>query len=274
MRTLKGNITQMESGISMVLSKTFQDAITITRSLSVLYLWIDSLCIIQDDEHDWEIESSQMASVYENSYLVISAAHASEDSKACFSNQWAPDNAGIPIYEYTKLDGSICPFYLRMDSQISHQEYDPKLALILPPDSQRPPLHTRAWAFQERILAPRIIHFTGQELVWECRTSSACECRQLDYSHNKISPIKKHWAQRLSCRHQLGHKWYDFWHSLLRLYGKLDITFQPDRLPSLSGLAQKFQSAGAGNYAAGLWIEIIFADLLWKNKGSMERPAS
>jgi hypothetical protein len=274
MRTLKDNMSQMEFGITMILSKTFQDAITITRSLPVRYPWIDSLCIIQDDEHDWEIESSRMASVYENAYLVISAAHASNGSKGCFSNQCGLDNAGIPIYEYTMLDGSIVPFYLRIDKQISHHEYNPILALIKLPNSQRPSLHTRSWALQERILATRIVHFTGQELVWECRTSSSCECRRLEQLPHSLTPIKQHWTQRLSRSRELGHKWYDVWHSLVRLYGRLNITFPSDHLPALSGLAAKFQAAGAGNYAAGLWKENIFSDLLWMTNELVERPPS
>ncbi|PMD47126.1 hypothetical protein L207DRAFT_575925 [Hyaloscypha variabilis F] len=225
-------MSQMESGITMVLSKTFQDAIIITRSLSVRYLWIDSLCIIQDDEHDWEIESSRMASVHENAYLVISAARASDGSKGCFSNQWGLDNADIPIYEYTMLDGSIVPFYLRIDKQISHHEYDPVLASKKLPDSQRLSLHTRSWALQERILVTRIVHFTGQELVWECRTSNS---------------------------HAVANSAID---------GTMFGAF------ALSGLATKFQAAGAGNYAAGLWTENIFSDLLWMTNTPVERPPS
>jgi len=42
------------------LSKTFQDALTITHELGYQYIWIDSLCIVQDDKFDWETESKNM----------------------------------------------------------------------------------------------------------------------------------------------------------------------------------------------------------------------
>lgn len=57
------------------LSQTFKDAISITRKLGFRYLWIDSLCIIQDDSSDWVIESSRVCDIYEKSFLTISAAH-------------------------------------------------------------------------------------------------------------------------------------------------------------------------------------------------------
>lgn len=47
------------------LPKTFQDAVTLCRELGIKYLWIDSLCIIQNDEADWVTESAKMGSIYE-----------------------------------------------------------------------------------------------------------------------------------------------------------------------------------------------------------------
>ena len=61
------------------LPKTFQHAIEVTRKLGIRFLWIDSICIIQDDKRDWEEESSKMASIYQNSYLTICATSAVSD---------------------------------------------------------------------------------------------------------------------------------------------------------------------------------------------------
>jgi hypothetical protein len=67
------------------LSKTFQDAIVFTRCLQVRYLWIDSLCIIQDDQDDWRREAANMASIYENAWLTIAATKSSGGAGGCFS---------------------------------------------------------------------------------------------------------------------------------------------------------------------------------------------
>jgi hypothetical protein len=82
--TTTSSLKQRLSGIAWNdVPKTFQNAITITRLLHVRYLWIDSLCIIQDDIKDWEIESSNMASVYQNAYLTIAASSSTGSSSGC-----------------------------------------------------------------------------------------------------------------------------------------------------------------------------------------------
>jgi hypothetical protein len=54
-KTLTNNIEGMKRGIALAsLPKTFQDAVLMTRRLGIRYLWIDSLCIIQDDGDDWD----------------------------------------------------------------------------------------------------------------------------------------------------------------------------------------------------------------------------
>lgn len=62
-----------------LLPTTFRDAIQVTKGLGIRYLWIDSLCIIQDDDVDWKEESSKMASIYQNSFLTICATAAPDD---------------------------------------------------------------------------------------------------------------------------------------------------------------------------------------------------
>ncbi|KAK3989434.1 heterokaryon incompatibility protein-domain-containing protein [Cladorrhinum sp. PSN332] len=58
------------------LPKTFLDAIAVTRALSFRYLWIDSLCIIQDSSADWQAEAVKMGTVYQNGTLNLAATGA------------------------------------------------------------------------------------------------------------------------------------------------------------------------------------------------------
>lgn len=86
-RTTTTNIEDHKKSIPwQFLPQTFQDAIDLTRFLSIRYLWIDSLCIIQDDRDDWAKESAAMASVYGNSYLTISATAAANCSKGLYAS--------------------------------------------------------------------------------------------------------------------------------------------------------------------------------------------
>lgn len=64
------------------LPNTFQDAIAVTRMLGLRYIWIDSLCIIQNDAQDWEREAAKMALIFESAYLTI-AATAASNGRVC-----------------------------------------------------------------------------------------------------------------------------------------------------------------------------------------------
>ena len=84
-KTTRSTYDKWKSGVPWsMLPRTYQDAIVITRRLGIHYIWIDSLCIIQDDSADWERESSQMASIYGNSFLTIAATFAADGNGGCF----------------------------------------------------------------------------------------------------------------------------------------------------------------------------------------------
>lgn len=75
LRTTKSNLTTREAGIHWdEFSKTFQDTIKIAQGLGVRFIWIDSLCIIQDDQDDFEIECAQMGMVYSKAYCTIAVS--------------------------------------------------------------------------------------------------------------------------------------------------------------------------------------------------------
>jgi hypothetical protein len=146
------------------LPATFQDAIIFTLTLGVQYIWIDSLCIIQDNTNDWEVESSRMGDIYQNAYLTLAATAASNDSEGYFSVQ------GKQAQEFRlhpkNRDGSIM-----VREKIQHwQTRSARLSVKLFP------VLTRGWVLQERYLSPRTLHFCSHELVWECLEDMTCEC--------------------------------------------------------------------------------------------------
>jgi hypothetical protein len=92
MTTLE-NYESHQRGIKLdSLSKTFRDAVQVTQSIGIDYLWIDSLCIIQNDEADWGKEAAVMGSVYEQAYCTIMAAAASNGSVGCFAQSVDQDD--------------------------------------------------------------------------------------------------------------------------------------------------------------------------------------
>jgi hypothetical protein len=163
--TTKSNIRDRRRRILWhTIPKTFQDAIIYCLKLGIEYLWIDTLCIMQDSPKDWQQQSAQMAGIYSNSYLTLSATAAIDSRVGCFSM-----SPSAPVQINSDLLGSAPPIYVR--EKLSHWTNPIRLNL-----KERLPLLTRAWVFQERILSTRTLHFCDRELVWECTETTICEC--------------------------------------------------------------------------------------------------
>ncbi|KAK3628927.1 hypothetical protein LTR56_009382 [Elasticomyces elasticus] len=166
------------------LAKTLQDAITITRDLGISYIWIDGLCIKQGDAADWESESANMASIYGNAFLTITATGSSDCNDGCFGSR-----AQTVKVDITEVSGIQTILYAR--KQIKHDVWDwlnnsafdqSTRNSIKANVAGKHPLFLRGWCFQERILSRRIIHYTADELMWECLGMTSCECGTLDNS--------------------------------------------------------------------------------------------
>lgn len=157
--TTKDNVNQRLSNFDISdLPKTFQDAIKVTRELHVSYLWIDSLCIIQagDDGKDWESEAKLMESVYSSAYCTIAATSA-RDMKDGF------------------LDRKVSTEYLYVQDTSGQRFYICAGTDDFEVDVDKAELNTRAWVMQERVLSRRIIHFSANQMYWECGKGVHCE---------------------------------------------------------------------------------------------------
>ncbi|KAK0621641.1 heterokaryon incompatibility protein-domain-containing protein [Bombardia bombarda] len=183
--TTKNNYHERLASISLQeLSKTFQDAVWITRRLGIRFLWIDSLCIVQDDADDWEREAVDMGRIYAAAYLTVAASHGADGTAGIFYEsprespahhrvmdlKLSPPGKTEPSTVTVALMPEIHP---QKESHV-HQLYgDTEMSVD---NSSTEALLGRGWAFQERLLSARIVHFTREELVWECRDSRGCEC--------------------------------------------------------------------------------------------------
>ena len=140
---------------------TFRDAIRITPKLGVRYLWIDSLCIIQDNLLDWQIESSRMGDVYQNAYLTIAASRASSDSEGFLQNR---------PFVYTSME-VISRSGIEKVKIHFLQGYD--LDLVTDPEPYgQAPLDLRGWTHQEAKLSRRVVKFLSARMSWKCHTFS------------------------------------------------------------------------------------------------------
>lgn len=267
------------------LSKTFLDAIAITRRCNIQYLWIDSLCIIQDSAEDWAIESALMAEVYTNSFLNIAATAAHDGDHGCFvaRDRLSIDPCITSINRANTEDPSLLPTgqYMCIDKHIWDNGVETA------------PLNTRAWVVQERYLAPRILHFGRHHIFWEC-----CE-KQLAEAHppwlaTNISTMKQRssledigwlrWHQfsnasrtgeaDLTKDHEGVLAPYSSWEDIVRSYTKCNLTVDTDKLVALSGIAREMQKQLGDQYVAGMWRQHLVYQLLWRGaaQGYLCRP--
>lgn len=249
---LKGNLSALSVAIPpQQLPKTFADATELTRKLGVDYIWIDSLCIVQDDEDDWRRETALMEHIYGGSYLNIVASSATSVHGGC----WI-ESDGVCSAFRTKVRVGDNEFIreIRDDECYDRAVWGSHLA-------------TRAWALQEKLLPPRTLHLGDRGAFWECRLKIANEHLPDGFTQKLGSGL----LRRMGRKEHL-QQW---WAEVVRLFTSADLTFARDKLPALSGIARRVHSQKGGRYLAGLWQnERIEAQLCWRVDGSRVRPTT
>jgi len=151
MKTLPDMLTAIPEDRLPIL---FIEAIRLARELDIPYIWIDSLCIVQDSPDDWELESAKMCEYYSNTWINIAAVTSPDHTVSFLKDRdarWSP----VP-FSLTEPSGQAYDLSARRVPAM----HDPR---------QRGSLFSRAWAYQESALASRTIHFTDNDMVWECR---------------------------------------------------------------------------------------------------------
>ncbi|KAF8849325.1 HET-domain-containing protein, partial [Acephala macrosclerotiorum] len=242
-----GELESFKNSIPIhLLTRTFQDAIHVTRNLGLQYLWIDSLCIIQDSTQDWETEAGYMASVYGGSRINIAASAAKDGSEGLFLT---PDNfIGVARISSQSLSPLTRVYTVAASSRL----YEDAI-----PNSH---LSSRAWTLQERLLAHRTLHFGSGGLFWECASKVACE-----YLPDGIPKD----VQREIARPR--QTFQEDWVTILHLYSKSQLTYKSDKLVALAGIARKAQMDSGDEYIAGLWRTGMEELLCWANIGPPRR---
>ncbi|KAK7191644.1 HET-domain-containing protein [Paraphaeosphaeria sporulosa] len=292
------------------LPKSFRDAMLFASRLEhVRYIWIDSLCILQpavfstDDfedksEQDWREQSRVMGEVYSHSYLNISATAAKDGDQGLFvprrpeylweneinvnytgTNSFGSEGVTMGRDELTRCNIIDLSFWSELVDQA--------------------PVNQRGWVLQERLLAPRVLHFCHNQIAWECGGFQDVEgypdkhttlkvrygdiidegrLKDLDERHGlrlrdfrlKGSPDPDKHMPKLGA--------YELWKCMVEVYSRTRLTVSRDKLIALSGIAQKFFEITRCEYVAGMWREHLESQLLWQvnelyRDGVFENPA-
>jgi len=235
------------------LPKNYRDAVMMARILDIRYLWIDSLCIIQDDPRDWEMESANMASYYQGSYLTI-AAGASADCHGGFCR----DLDQSPLFRVFAPGNS--------SRRIAVRETAARENSLRYPEDKKIPLLRRGWVLQEQVLSPRTVFCTDNHLFWQCHSlftseDGAVHMPGLHSLGDVFSPefdlSNKNNAQEL-------------WQQWIKDYSHRELTYPTDRAPAIAGLVEFYQSETGHTPLLGLWKESLCYDLSWQCAQSRE----
>jgi hypothetical protein len=220
---------------------TFQDALELTRKLGLRYLWIDSLCIVQDDKEDWRHEGGKMANIYSKSNITFAATNSTSSEGGLFIRN--------PTVDICEVNTGNSVFNIR--AQHTTEASTPFVNSM--------PLVKRAWFFQERVLSPHIVHFATNELFWEDSKTIASEWS--GPNKRMIPGLSNHHLkpQQLIMAGS-STKW---WHDAAEVYTGMHLTYESDIFPALQGIASMVHQHRRCAYHAGLWKDSLVQDMLW-----------
>lgn len=291
----RGTLDTFRKGLPLEdLPLTFQHAAEICRNLQIRWLWIDALCIIQDDKGlaDWLQESATMDQVYANSYCNISATAAPDSSHGLFN---ARDTSTAWVESATvNTTGLLHGAQGHVRCTILDLSFWDKYV-------DNAPVNQRAWVYQERLLAPRVLHWCHNQIAFECRQANWAESLPSglphfrtsfglltnSVSHKSIDLVAAR-RRRAIRRHGTGHQaqlevvndinaiddtdrqilLYELWKHWVEVYTKTALKNQRDRLIAFSGIARMMSSTMEAEgykekYIAGMWKNYLTQQLLW-----------
>lgn len=249
---LPSNVESFKAGIRYdLLPKTFKDAIAVCHKLSIRYLWIDALCIMQGPAGDFETEAAKMGSIYAGSFLTIAAAEA-PDSWEGFINEMDPLQQEDCWHQ---LKQSGCT--VRISSGVQRKylgEYS---------------LDGRGWVFQERLFSPRSLYFSPHGVEWECRQSTATTDKFVPSEDIYVmGQLSKRLYGQLTRLKRLWHPkdlavFQRLWNDVVMQYTQTSLTYASDKLPALAGIATIAEEKFKAGASFGLWLRGFTSELLW-----------
>jgi hypothetical protein len=234
-KTTKANLQSRLNGITFnELTRTMQDAVTITRRLGIKFLWIDAICIIQDSHSDWSDEAGNMASVYRNAFFTISAAAAADHSEGCFAAAGKASGGNLSSRGWVLQEQLLSPRILEYGAGVVRWE-----CISQSKDSNQELFHNgETPRFNDVKNDLEKIHF--KRALYGFRSTSM----------------------------SLEQQAYISWQKIVASYSKRTLTKDSDKLMAVLGIANFLGMTLKDEFVAGLWKGHLYRDLLWTSTGT------
>ncbi|KAG2413190.1 hypothetical protein HFD88_002379 [Aspergillus terreus] len=233
----------------------YQDVVDIAIDLHIDYVWIDALCIIQNDDADKKQQLRRMGEIYKNSYLTVCAS----DGLRPFTARDGTSRPSVPEYHR---------FQMTIGDDTGHPKafevpYHDVIAGNQVQNFSDEVVSSRGWTFQERVLSPRTLFFGKTQVYFDCSEYCIGE-------DGFLRPGRQLKADDIPS----GVKFREYWWSLVAIYCTRELGVDSDKLVAIGGLAKVLNdsySVGGGGYVAGLWTGPHFlGDLLWSVTGDQD----
>lgn len=229
---------------------TIRDAIVLTRNLSFRYLWVDQLCIIQDDTENKMTHIARMDSIYANASITIVAADGENSHQGLKGVKGGsnPQRAPQDVLDFSPL-GKIL---------ISSRPFD---------DQERPTYFSRGWTFQEYHLSNRLLAFIDNKVIWRCREFEWQEGRRDPIDNDgddQFLPVPKMTSQMI---------WPDMWAylPLVKEYNARTLGYDADVLSAFAGVLKAINPAFPSGFLQGLPEFYFDVALLWQPARPLRR---
>lgn len=229
---------------------TITDAFEVAAALGFRHIWVDALCIIQDDEADWLVEARNMSSVYEGAALTLAASSALSCQGSLFVTR---EHARYPLIPFEFAGVTLCPVKFADDFVYNR------------------PWRRRAWTMQEESLARRVLYWDQLMLSWICR-----EAQWYEWGREKRSEqsMMLKWSSKppsiisFSNRLLLGCSGddlvYAHWRRACRDYWARSVTLSRDWPVAMLGMASIAQQMLPNDRLVwGMWERKLLEDMLW-----------
>ncbi|CAH0022316.1 unnamed protein product [Clonostachys rhizophaga] len=219
------------------------EAITVLASLELHNLWVDALCIVQDDPEDVSTQIGMMPQIYQNATVTITASTAS----TCYESFLRPKSppplyrAGLALAVDLPDVKSGTMFLRDCDDDVPFRE----------------PVSQRAWTLQESILSPRLLEYGYERISQGGSSQSPGQYSPRFIFYNSLGSA--------GGAHPHGQRAVAWWR-VIGDFTRRELTFPKDKLPAISAIASELaaNSEPRDDYLAGLWRRDLPLHLLWR----------
>ncbi|KAI5460770.1 heterokaryon incompatibility protein-domain-containing protein [Mariannaea sp. PMI_226] len=264
LQTRKDTLAQFSNAIQLeMFPKTFSDAVSITRAVGIPRIWIDALCIVQDDEEEWQSESANMGDIFQASQMTITAAQSVNSTQGCFPSANGQRDETELFFRAKRNGQQIVSYLVRVYHGDIWDRY-----------FSNSTISQRGWVLQEQLLSRRVVSCTQSGVRWQCRTCYQTQSG-LVFEPKDMQSID--FRVRTPSLHPNLHQNYRWcratWQLIVKNYSNRRFTYEKDRVPAIAGITKYFAAALDDTPLLGLWKRSFIEDLAWLRLSRPERSS-